>query len=190
MTLLKWVRATLIGWIAAVPVVAVLALAGEGLHIGGAHSLVGLGVGLSVGFAQGRLLRTLNLAWMPWAVATAIGLTLPFLGADILRVMGHGHRYALEMALAIGGATTGIAQAMLLRSRLPRPLPWVLVSILGWGAAALCALGAESLPGKGIVAGILGAALFLALIATGGLALGAVTGFVLVGSFQTEPISE
>lgn len=58
MTLARWIRATWVGWLAGIPMVALFALFGEVVGIGGAQILVGAGMGAAVGIAQGRALRT------------------------------------------------------------------------------------------------------------------------------------
>src|ERR1043165_10004465 len=87
-TTARWVRATWLGWLLAVPIVAGFALVGEAIGIGGAQVLVGAGLGTAVGLCQARLLAKFRIARVvPWTVASAVGLALPFLMIDILRAL-------------------------------------------------------------------------------------------------------
>ena len=179
-TVWHWTRLTWLGWLAGIPLVALFALLGEAFGIGGAQVLVGIGIGSGVGIAQGRALRSIFNRTAPWVYSCAIGLSIPFLFADILRVAGFENRYALQAAVAIGGTTTGVWQAYLLRSHTAHPACWVPASALGWTLAALSALAADLLFRVQTIRGLAGALAYLALIGIGGLILGASTGVALV----------
>jgi hypothetical protein len=56
-SLAHWTRVTLLGWLLGVPLIALMATAGEALEIESAQFLVGAGMGLGVGWMQGRALR-------------------------------------------------------------------------------------------------------------------------------------
>ncbi len=174
-----WIRATGAGWALGVPFVILLALAGESLRIGPLQFPVGLGMGLGVGFMQGRIVRTLLGAAAPWRWSCALGLALPFLAADLAQQAGRPLPYSLYLAVALGGLTVGIWQARLLRRRFSRAGWWVAASVVGWSLAAGLGAVADGLPRSHAVRGIWGALAYLGIVAAGGLLLGVVTGLVL-----------
>ncbi len=174
-----WIRATWAGWALGVPLVIFLALAGESLRIGPLQFPVGLGMGLGVGFMQGRVVRNLLGAAAPWRWSCALGLALPFLAADLAQQAGRDVPYSLYLAVALGGLIVGIWQALLLRRRFSRVGWWVVASVVGWSLAAGLGAVADGLPRSHAVRGIWGALAYLGIVAGGGLVLGVVTGLVL-----------
>ena len=184
MTYSRWVGATWLGWLGGIPLVAAFALLGEALGIGGAQVLIGAGMGTAVGLAQGHALRTTLGRMAPWVWSCAAGLAPPFLLADMLRATGHDNRYAVDVAVALGGITAGVWQAYLLRTRATHAAWWVLASAVGWTLAALSAAWADALLRAHAIRGATGAAIYLGLTAAGGLLLGAATGLALVRLLQ------
>lgn len=83
-----WIRATWLGWAPSVPCVALLALIGEALGVGGAQALVGAGMGLGIGLLQARVLRRLGFPALPRICTCALGFALPFLIWDLGRAFG------------------------------------------------------------------------------------------------------
>ena len=179
MTLARWIRATWLGWVAGVPLIAVFALLGEAVGIGGAQVLVGVGMGTGIGIAQGRALRGALDRVTPWALSCAIGLGIPFLVTDVLRVTGHDNHYSLQLAVAFGGIIAGMWQAYLLRRSVTRPARWILASGIGWTLAALAAGSADAFVRSLAIRGLAGAVIYLGIIAVGGLVLGVSTGLAL-----------
>jgi len=174
-----WVRATWLGWLAGIPLIIVFALIGEAISIGGTQVLVGLGMGTGVGLMQGRLLRGMLGSPAQWLWSCVVGLSAPFLVADIARAAGFSLPYALQVCVALGGLTAGLWQARLLRPHTTRSGRWVVASLLGWLLAAASAAAADSLPRTTALRGITGALIYLGIIAAGGLGLGAVTGLAM-----------
>ena len=174
-----WIRATWAGWALGVPLVILLALAGESLRIGPLQFPVGLGMGMGVGLMQGRVVRNLLGAAAPWRWSCALGLALPFLVADLAQQAGRALPYSLYLAVALGGLIVGIWQALLLRRRFSRVGWWVAASVLGWSLAAGLGAVADGLPRSHAIRGIWGALAYLGIVGGGGLVLGVVTGLVL-----------
>lgn len=86
---LRWIRASGLGWLLGVPCIAALALVGEAFGIGGKQVLVGAGMGVAVGWMQGRLLRRVDLQrTAPWIWSCVVGLALPFLVTDLASTFG------------------------------------------------------------------------------------------------------
>jgi len=179
MTVTKWTRATWLGWIAGVPVIILFALVGEAIRIGGSQVLVGLGMGTTVGLAQGLAIRPVLGRIAPWFWSSVVALALPFLAADLLRLAGHESLYSIQMAVAAGGLTVGAWQAALLRPHTTHAWMWVVASVVGWSLAAATAYVADAFFRSHHVAGLTGALLYLGIIAAGGLVLGLVTGVAL-----------
>ena len=72
-----WIRATALGWLLGVPLVALFALAAEGAGVGGAQVFVGLGVGAGVGVAEGAAEARQVLAQLtPGSLSQLVGRAL------------------------------------------------------------------------------------------------------------------
>jgi hypothetical protein len=171
----RWIRATALGWLLGVPLVAIFALAAEGAGVGGAQVFVGLGVGAGVGMLQGRALRETLGGWGAWMTATTFGMAIPFLAYDVAELMETPFPYSLQALVAAGGLFVGAWQALLLRRRFEGTARWVVASGIGWSFAALAALLSDLAPAGGAVRGVAGALLFLLAVALGGPVLGAIT---------------
>lgn len=181
-TTLRWIRATSLGCLLGIPFVVLLALAGEMLGVGGSQVLVGLGMGAGVGVLQGRAIRLLLGAWRPWTFATAVGLAIPFLVGDLMRLSGREFAYSLQWSLVAGGVIVGIWQALLLRARVQGVAWWVVGSVVGWALAGGAAWLADLPRATGQLRGLVGALVFIGLIGLAGAVLGLVTGAVLARS--------
>src|SRR6266498_3452935 len=86
--IVRWTRATALGWALGVPLILFFSSALESLGLSNFHFPVGSGMGLGVGLLQTRLLRKRLERPSLWLCACFAGLTLPFLAADLLRVLG------------------------------------------------------------------------------------------------------
>jgi hypothetical protein len=176
-----WTRATFVGWVLGVPVIAAMALLGEAMGIGGAQVFVGLGMGTSVGFMQGRVLRVRldpAVRW-PWFWSCALGLAAPFLIVDIADVMRLTLPYSLQASVALAGLLAGMWQRRLLAPYALHSGWWVCGSVVGFLLAAGMTAIADWLFRAHSFRGLWGAIAFLGIIAGGGLALGLVTGLTL-----------
>ena len=167
------------GWLLGIPMIIALALAGEAVGIGGSQVLVGAGMGLAVGLLQARVAREFTGRRRAWVVATTAGLALPFLVVDLAGLLGRDLPYSLYWYVLLGGLGAGGWQARLLRSRLRRPVAWVVASVVGWSLAAGSAAIADSWRLAGSIRGVHGLLAYLGVIAAGGLVLGLVTGTAL-----------
>jgi hypothetical protein len=183
---IPWVRATWIGWLLGIPIIVLLALAGEAVGIGGAQSLVGAGMGTGVGWMQARALRGVLLESRSWILSCAIGLAAPFLAVDVSNAAGWSLPYSLFACVALGGFFAGVWQSILLR-RLGRSGWWVAASGLGWALAAGVAAVADAMQRSQSIRGPIGALAYLGVVAAGGLVLGLVTGVCLTWMLRGEP---
>lgn len=178
--LVRWVRATFLGWVLGVPVIILLALLGEMVGIGGAQVLVGAGMGAGVGLMQLPLIGAFLPRRAPWFWSSAIGLSLPFLVGDVSKALGRDLPYSLYVCVAVGGLIVGVWQAYLLRARFRALHWWVLSSLIGWSGASTAAAWADQLPKQGAISGVLGLLLYLLVLTAGGLVLGFCTGTTLI----------
>lgn len=174
-----WVRATWLGWVLGVPLIAAFALAGEALGIGGSQALVGAGMGAGIGLMQARLVRRVLDRFAPWFLSCAVGLTVPFLATDLMGAAAKEHLYSLQVCVVLGGLIVGAWQAVILGRRFVRTWLWLIGSALGFTLAAGCATLADWLGRAHGLRGIWGALAYLGTIAAGGLILGVVTGVPL-----------
>jgi hypothetical protein len=166
--------------------VAVLALAGEALGIGGSQALVGAGMALGIGIMQGRDMRRILGKAAPWIVSTVVGMTWPFLLMDILKAAHFEVAYSLQLCVAIGGFSAGTWQAFILRSRFRRTGSWVVASAIGWMLAAGMAALADFAGKSHAIRGVSGALAYLGLIGLGGGILGLVTRISLASMLRQE----
>lgn len=171
----SWIRVTFLGWLLGILIVIALAFVTEMFGIRAAQVPVGLGMGLGVGIAQERALRPFLGEGSGWPRASALGLALPFLVVDFARLLGTPLPYSLYPAVAVGGIAAGAAQASVLRPLPIRVAPWILTSAAGWAGGASLIAAADSLGDIPGLRGIEGAILYLALVAMGGIVLGAAT---------------
>lgn len=185
-----WLKATWLGWLLGIPMVVVLALLGEAMRIGGSQVLVGAGMGLGVGILQARALRGLLPSPATWWGTSIAGLSAPFLVHDVSRLSGWNIPYSLPVAVAVGGTLVGVLQSALLRKVVEAPALWVPASALGWSLAGGTSALADLLSRGRSLRGVPGALAFLAIAASGGAVLGAVTGGVWARSKARRTVDE
>lgn len=183
---LSWIRNTWLGWLLGIPIIIVLALIGEAVHIGGAQVLVGAGMGTGIGLMQARVIRKILHKSAPWILSCVVGLGAPFLLTDISRVVGWKLPYSLPVIIVLGGLIIGSWQALILRSRFRKTGWWIVASALGWTLAAGASAFADSQRAR-TIRGLWGAIAYLGIIAAGGLIVGIVTGLCLAWLSRSEP---
>ena len=183
----RWVLATLGGWLLGSVAVALLADTLEGIGVGGQFPIA-LGMGLGVGYAQWLVARQWFAASRRWVWASAVGMTAPFMIADIvairwnaLSIGDNGPLFLL--AVAVGGALTGWWQRQCLQPRSVRGNMWAVASGGGWVLAAAVTLFAM-VPGHPESA--LDMWRNLGALPLGGAVMGTVTGVGLVWALKAE----
>jgi hypothetical protein len=172
----RWVLATFGGWVLGVVLVLLLAAIGEGAHVGNQFA-VGIGMGLGVGYAQWRVARKWFGATTQWIWASAVGMGTPFVLLDVLGIWRDKGWFVFVIAV-LGGLLSSVWQRRMLQSRSVKANWWVPACILGWGVAAALPP-ALLLPGPHVSN--------IGVIASGGIALGVVTGGTLVWALQPHP---
>lgn len=171
----RWVRASWAGWILGIPLIALLALAGEAVGIGGSQVLVGAGMGLGIGIMQSRVLRDLIPGRRRWIWSCVVGLAIPFLITDLAKLVRIDLPYSLPVSVATAGLIAGVWQSIILRARFPKTGRWVVASLVGWTLAAGSVAAADGLFRSRTVGGVPGLIAYLFILTAGGLILGLVT---------------
>jgi hypothetical protein len=112
----RWVVASSVGWVFAVIVVLMLTEL-QDLFTVGNWVYIGVGMGWSIGFGQWRIARKWFGATSRWMWASTIGVTIPFLLADLVGTQwDRGRRYLIPSLAAAGGLLSGLLQRSSLRS--------------------------------------------------------------------------
>ncbi len=172
-----------------VPAIVLFAVLAESLGQQSLHTPVGAGMGLTVGFFQSRAIRARlgSRGVSPWFWSSFVGLASPFLAADLARIVGVTVPYSLYAAVVCGGLVVGVWQAALLSPSIGRASSWVVANVLGWVLASGSVAVADFLVKATAISGISGAIVYLCLVASGGVFLAVITGFVLVRLLRSQP---
>lgn len=139
--LLRWVRATALGWLLGFVLVLVLALAWDMIG-GGAQFMVGVGMGAGIGFMQSRAIGDRVKPARQWLWTSTIGVGSPFVLWDLSGLAGLESLFSMPRCVLMGGLFVGMLQWRLLRPRFERAAWWIPACVVGWGLpAGLIALG-------------------------------------------------
>jgi hypothetical protein len=174
----RWVRATFLGWLLGFVLILAGSIVGDLLGAGGdGQFIVGIAMGAGVGYVQARMLRNRQISMLHWTVASTVGMGAPFIATDILSVFWRDATFTLGLLVlnvVIGGLLVGLLQQRTLSSKSDRAIWWVPTCIAGW---TLVALGIGLLiEVTGAVPGNLEAVVNVAVIVSGGIVLGLITG--------------
>lgn len=158
------------------------AVIGDLLGAGGGESIVGLGMGVGIGYTQGRSLSRWQIPKNKWMWSSMVGMGIPFIALDIVYVVWDEFSLTFPILLAAtasGGLLTGLLQQRILPLKFKRTLWWVPTCIIAWSLAG-AGLGllveiAGNIPGRWI-----GFFVNLGIILFGGVLLGGITGASLV----------
>jgi hypothetical protein len=165
---------TPLGWALGIVAGIVLILLVESIGIRGMQTPLVLGVALGLATQQFRALRpVLGAARGRWLLASCLGLAAPFALADAATLAGRPHPYDLTGFVVLGGVAASVLQWGILRTAVRRSGSWLLASPLGYVAAASTVWLNERVLPK--TPGLVGAFQYLAVIAAGGVLLGAFT---------------
>ena len=175
---IRWIWITFLGWFVGFAAIVVLSLAWDVVGGGSAQSMIGIGMGLGVGYTQALEMRPWVKSIGHWILASAVGMGAPFVLYDMVHAAGSEFPYSLPFAVAIGGLLVGLLQTYVLAPLSSRAVSWIPASLAGWTLAAATTIVGDALPR--LVQGIGGALLYIALILFGGAVLGVVTGGALV----------
>lgn len=161
------------------PLIALMATAGEAREIESAQFLVGAGMGLGVGWMQGRALRpTLGGAWR-WAVATMLVLAMPFAFFDVAKLRAWDIGYSLQWAVTVGGLFVGMVQAQLLATRCRGTTAWIPATFAGCALSVAVTNGVDAFSRSLSVGNAVKLAMFVGGVVLGGVVLGVTTGLAM-----------
>jgi hypothetical protein len=130
-----WVGANSAGWLLGVIAVLLLARLQDLIRVGNAV-YGGAGMGFSVGLAQWLVGRKWFGATGGWIWASTVGITAPFLFADLMRIQNLNSFWLIALA-SVGGLLSGLLQRNRLRPLSPKADWWALVSAVAWVCPAL-----------------------------------------------------
>jgi hypothetical protein len=182
-----WILRTFLGWTAGFVLAIACIIAVDSLGVSGMQSPLPLGMGLGVGMLQARLVAPMIGRRREWVLATTIGLTLPFLIADVGRLLGGALPYSLAAYVALGGVLAAALQERLLcRAAVAGTWWWLIVTPIGWLLAGSTVWVAEWLPKN--VTGLIGAGRYVAVVLSGGVVLG-VAGAAAWRQMRTGPVA-
>lgn len=168
----RWVAATFAGWVVGFGLVLVLSALSGLMGLGGTQFPVGLGMGAGVGLLQARLVGRRVGGARPWLVASAGGMAAPFVASDLASVLGVPVPYSLSACVALGGLVVGLLQWRVLARVSSDARWWIVAAPVGWTLAASTVFIADRFLPR--IPGLLGASAYVAIVLTGGVALGAV----------------
>lgn len=170
----RWVRTTFLGYLLGFVFILLGGIVGDLIGLPGSNFIVGIGMGLGVGYAQGRMLKRWLGTTRHWMWATVIGLGGLFVAEDLVAAAwsGFDNLHSLQLDVAIAGLLVGLLQRRILRSHSDRANWWVPASVAAW---VLAAWTASVTP-----AGGQNAFFNLGMILMGGVVLGVVTGGALL----------
>ena len=165
----RWAGATVRGWTLGFVLVLVSIAVADLVRLGG-QAAIGFGMGLGVGISQGRLLSAHGLNGRAWGIASAAGLSAPFIVHDVSAWLDVVVPYSLPTYIVLGGLLVGVLQWPVLRPHTLGAAWWVLGSAAGWAAGgSVVVLNDRLLPR---VPGLFGALLYVVVLLLGGLLLG------------------
>jgi hypothetical protein len=138
--LARWIRTSFAGWALGFVLILVLIALSSVVGLGDTQFPVGLGMGAGVGYLQGRALATDRGARKSWLIASALGMTLPFLVSDLSDVVDWRLGYSLPIIIVAGGFVTGLLQWRILRKPSTRAAWWIVAStrLVARGIRAAC----------------------------------------------------
>ena len=174
----RWFLATFLGWFIGIILAIVLSYAIVNLFYPEETNLiVGLVLGAVVGGAQVIAVRRTLYLTRRWILGAAVGMGIPFIiGVVVGKILFSGAE-ASDIGLVpiaiVGGALAGLIQAPMLKRHTARAKWWILASVVSWGAAWLVS---TAWGGLGLF--------------TGGLVLGAVSGFLVIWLLKSSPTHE
>lgn len=161
---------TFAGWTLGFVLAIVLLVAVESAGVPAVQFPLALGMGIGVGVLQGRILAPPYPAVRAWTIATASGLSAPFVVGDLLQLAGAGIPYSLPVHVALGGVCAALLQWRLIRTVAARAWWWMIITPPGWLLAGSTMWINEALPKT---PGLAGALVYVAVVLAGGLILGA-----------------
>lgn len=175
----KWMVWTFMGWLLGVMLIIVLSAPLDNEGAKDLQLYVGIGMGTGVGFAQWMLLKKFSRISINWLFFSLAGMGGTFLLLELS--LSETWSYKLPLCVAMGTIVTGLLQFSILKHESKIAFRWILSSFFGWMLAALPVFAIEyTLQLKALVdSNLILVLVNLLLIFSGGIILGAVTGFTI-----------
>ncbi len=181
----KWLTYNFFGWLLGTIFVLILSSSFDAIGIENLQFFIAVGVGLGIGTAQWMILKRITEIKKNWITVTVIGLTIPFLIADILRYFELLNLESLfiPVCVGIGSLLVGFLQSKLLKNYNIGMLNWIIISFFSWILIALAVSSVEytHLISKNVWFGFF---TNLTLLLSGGIILGFITGKHLKRNLQ------
>ena len=174
-----WTVWTSIGWLLGVMLIIVLSAPLDNEGAKDLQLYAGLGMGTGVGFMQWMLLKKFYHISINWLLFSLAGMGGTFLLLELS--LSDTWLYKLPLCVAIGAGVTGVLQFLVLKHKSKIAALWILSSLVGWILAAIPVFSMEYTPPlKTLIDSTsLIVLINLVLILSGGIILGAVTGFTI-----------
>lgn len=141
----KWLIYNFFGWLFGTILVLILSSSFDAIGIENLQFFIPIGIGLGVGTAQWIIFKRITDIKKNWISVTVVGLTIPFLIADILSYFELLNLKSLfiPVCVGIGSLFVGFFQSKLLKKYNIRILNWMIVSFLSWILIALAVYSIE-----------------------------------------------
>ena len=190
MTRVKWVREIYLGWLTGTVIVIGLMYLSAWLGVPPNQTIIGMGLGLTIGYAQAKCLNNLIGNQLVWIGTTVVGLSAGFLIWDLLRpaLDNLPDIFSMQISAATAALVAGALQFTQISGRKAVTLMWVPINVLAWSIAAFFVTASDLFPTS--VEGVTAFILAVVLILLGGLALGVTTAPVfmrIVAENRREP---
>lgn len=168
------------GWMIGFGLVIFLAFLIEAIGLGGYQFFIGIGMGLGVGYMQGRVLSLYFGINYRWVLYSVIGMGFSFILFDFGKSFSTLlPEYNLLYSVSLGGLITAVLQYLLLKERFPNALPWLLYCFAGWTLSGALIRFTEIMESIGLT-GLPAAIIVLIILTIGASAtLGLITGIGL-----------
>lgn len=162
---IRWVVATIIGWVFGTFAAIVLSyLVVNLVYHKETNLIVGLCVGAAVGLSQKIAVRRWITLAHSWVWGAMVGIGIPFVVVVLLEELqpGVGERWVSPLLVA-GGVICGLLQVPALRLLTTRAYWWVLASTVSWSLAWLVSnvAGTVGFLGGGVVLGVVSCGVLL-----------------------------
>ncbi|MCP3933628.1 MAG: hypothetical protein GY705_31560 [Bacteroidetes bacterium] len=183
----KWLIYNSLGWLSGTILVLIFSSTFDAIGIENLQFIVAVGIGLGIGIAQWLVLKNIIALKTTWITVTVIGLTIPFLIADILRYFELLNLKSLFIPICVGTGSilVGSLQSKLLKDYNIGLLNWLVVSFFSWLLIALAVYSVEytHLISRNVWFGFI---TNLVLLLSGGIIIGIITGKYLEKNLYLE----
>ncbi|MBL7856355.1 MAG: hypothetical protein JNM57_01605 [Cyclobacteriaceae bacterium] len=181
-SLVRWTRATFLGWLAGVVLILILSSLLDAIGIEHMQFYLGIGIGAGVGFMQWLMFKRIVLIPKNWMIFSVLGLSIPFLILDLLPEGIVQHKIAWSILL--GGLAVGLLQRGILKNFSQHANLWIVACLVAWPLAVLTVFAVDYTKYITSVSWAL-AILNFFLILAGGVVLGLVSGIFLKRMIKT-----